>query len=203
MTVSPCTLLLATNNADKVAEMRDFFAGLDLVLSTAAEFPQIPAVEEDQPTLQGNAIKKASALAAATGLLSLADDTGLEVDALNGRPGVYSSRYAGENATYSDNVNKLLAELQDVPAAGRNARFRCVIALVDGSSIETVEGVCEGVILTGRQGQGGFGYDPVFFIPETGRTFAEMSLEEKNRISHRGRALQQARRLLEKKLRMS
>ena len=203
MTVSPCTLLLATNNADKVAEMRDFFSGLNLVLRTAAEFPQIPAVEEDQPTLQGNAIKKASALAAATGLLSLADDTGLEVDALNGRPGVYSSRYAGENATYSDNVNKLLAELQDVPAAGRNARFRCVIALVDGSSIETVEGVCEGVILTGRQGQGGFGYDPVFFIPETGRTFAEMSLEEKNRISHRGRALQQARRLLEKKLRMS
>ncbi|HPN36500.1 MAG TPA: XTP/dITP diphosphatase [bacterium] len=203
MTVSPCILLLATNNADKAAEMRDFFTGLNLVLRTAAEFPQIPAVEEDQPTLQGNAVKKASALAAATGLLSLADDTGLEVDALNGRPGVYSSRYAGENASYSENVDKLLAELQDIPAAQRSARFRCVIALANGSRVETVEGVCEGVILTARQGQGGFGYDPVFFLPEIGRTFAEMSLEEKNRISHRGRALQQARRLLEKKLRMS
>jgi len=203
MTVSPCTLLLATNNADKVAEMRDFFSGLNLVLRTAAEFPQIPAVEEDQPTLQGNAIKKASALAAATGLLSLADDTGLEVDALDGRPGVYSSRYAGENASYSENVDRLLTELQNVPAPRRSARFRCVIALVDDGRVETVEGVCEGVILTGRQGRGGFGYDPVFFLPEIGRTFAEMSLEEKNRISPRGRALQQARRLLEKKLRMS
>lgn len=203
MTVSACTLLLATNNADKVVEMRDFFSGLNLLLRTAAEFPQIPAVEEDQPTLQGNAIKKALALAAATGLLSLADDTGLEVDALDGRPGVYSSRYAGENASYSENVDRLLAELQDVPAARRSARFRCVIALVDNDRVETVEGVCEGVILTGRQGRGGFGYDPVFFLPEIGRTFAEMNLEEKNRISHRGRALQQARQLLEKKLRMS
>jgi XTP/dITP diphosphohydrolase len=200
MAQQPCTLLLATNNSDKVAEFLQFFHGLNLELKTAAEFPSIPAVEEDQPTLQGNAIKKAQTLALATGLLALADDTGLEVDALNGEPGVFSSRFAGANATYDDNVDKLLKELQRAPVSSRTARFRCVIAIADKAYIETVEGVCEGVILESRQGDGGFGYDPVFFLPERGVTFAEMDIEEKNRISHRGRALVKARALLEKKL---
>ena len=191
------TLLLATNNADKVEEIRHFFQGLNLEIKTAREFPHIPIVEEDQPTLQGNAIKKAQTLARLTGLLTLADDTGLEVDALHGAPGVFSSRYGGENASYEQNVDKLLQELQQTPDEKRTARFRCVIAVVDQAAVRTVEGVCEGMILQQRQGAGGFGYDPVFYIPEIGATFAEMSLADKNRISHRGLALAQARRLLE------
>lgn len=193
-------LLLATNNVDKVAEISQFLSGLNFQIITLAAFAQIPPVEEDQPTLHGNAIKKAQTLAQVTGLLTLADDTGLEVDALQGRPGVYSSRYAGARASYGDNVDKLLFEMQDVPPALRTARFRSVIAIAEGDSVETVDGICEGVILQGRQGDGGFGYDPVFYLPEVGVTFAEMSLEEKNRISHRGRALMKARDLLEKKL---
>ncbi len=195
----PCTLLLATNNRDKVDEIRHYFQGLNLEFKTAKDFPHIPAVVEDQPTLQGNAIKKAQTLAQFTGLLTLADDTGLEVDALGGAPGVFSSRFAGENASYAENVAKLLQDMEPVPDDQRTARFRCVIALVHGQIIETVEGICEGLILKSRQGNSGFGYDPVFYIPELGATFAQMSIADKNRISHRGRALAQARELLAKK----
>lgn len=198
MTRPPCTVLLATHNADKVKEISLFLQGLPVKLRSAIEFPHIPQVEEDEPTLVGNAIKKARTLAHATGLMTLADDTGLEVDALDGAPGVHSSRYAGENVTYSQNVDKLLADLSGIAMAKRTARFRCVIAIADGETIQTVAGVCEGVILESRRGQGGFGYDPVFFVPSAGITFAEMGLEEKNRISHRGLALVQARQVLEK-----
>jgi XTP/dITP diphosphohydrolase len=198
MTQSPCTVLLATYNADKVKEISLFLQGLAIELLSAKQFPHVPQVEEDEPTLVGNAVKKARTLARATGLLALADDTGLEVDALNGAPGVYSSRYAGEHVTYSQNVDKLLADLSGVPLEKRTARFRCVIAIANGEVLETVEGVCEGVILESRRGDGGFGYDPVFYVPSFGATFAEMGLEDKNRISHRGLALVQARQVLEK-----
>ena len=200
ITDSAAQLLLATNNVDKVAEIRQFLNGLHFQIITLAAFPQIPPVEEDQSTLQGNAIKKAQTLAQATGLLTLADDTGLEVDALNGRPGVLSSRYAGANASYDANVDKLLLDMQDITPSLRTARFCCVIAIAEGDKVETVDGICEGVILDCRQGNGGFGYDPVFYLPEIGATFAEMSIEEKNRISHRGLALMKARQVLEKKL---
>ncbi len=193
-------LLLATRNRDKVEEIREALAGLEIDLLTVDELGPLPEVIEDQETLKGNAIKKAATLASLSGLLSLADDTGLEVDALNGAPGVYSSRYSGENATYAENVTRLLRELEGVLPAERTARFRCVIAIADARGVETVDGVCEGLIIDEPRGTGGFGYDPVFMVPDTGKTMAELSMAEKNRISHRGRALARMRVVLEKRL---
>jgi len=193
-------LLLATRNRDKVEEIREALAGLEIDLLTVDELGPLPEVIEDQETLKGNAIKKAATLASLSGLLSLADDTGLEVDALNGAPGVYSSRYSGENATYAENVTRLLSELEEVRPAERTARFRCVIAIADARGVETVDGVCEGLIIDEPRGTGGFGYDPVFMVPDTGKTMAELSMAEKNRISHRGRALARMRVVLEKRL---
>ncbi|HNS73185.1 MAG TPA: XTP/dITP diphosphatase [bacterium] len=193
-------LLLATRNRDKVEEIREALAGLEIDLLTVDELGPLPEVIEDQETLKGNAIKKAATLASLSGLLSLADDTGLEVDALNGAPGVYSSRYSGENATYAENVTRLLSELEGVRPAERTARFRCVIAIADARGVETVDGVCEGLIIDEPRGTGGFGYDPVFMVPDTGKTMAELSMAEKNRISHRGRALARMRVVLEKRL---
>jgi len=193
-------LLLATRNRDKVEEIREALAGLEIDLLTVDELGPLPEVIEDQETLKGNAIKKAATLASLSGLLSLADDTGLEVDALNGAPGVYSSRYSGENATYAENVTRLLSELEGVLPAERTARFRCVIAIADARGVETVDGVCEGLIIDEPRGSGGFGYDPVFMVPDTGKTMAELSMAEKNRISHRGRALARMRVVLEKRL---
>lgn len=190
-------LLLATRNRDKVREIREALAGLELELVTVDELGPLPEVVEDQETLKGNAIKKAATLASISGLAALADDTGLEVDALDGAPGVYSSRYSGENATYAENVARLLEEMTSVPAAQRTARFRCVIAIAGASRVDTVDGVCEGIILTAPQGSDGFGYDPVFMVPAAGKSFAELPLTEKNRISHRGRALHEARKLLQ------
>lgn len=193
-------LLLATRNRDKVEEIREALAGLEIDLLTVDELGPLPEVIEDQETLKGNAIKKAATLASLSGLLSLADDTGLEVDALNGAPGVYSSRYSGENATYAENVTRLLSELEGIRPAERTARFRCVIAIADARGVETVDGVCEGLIIDEPRGSGGFGYDPVFMLPDTGKTMAELSMAEKNRISHRGRALARMRVVLEKRL---
>ncbi len=193
-------LLLATRNRDKVEEIREALAGLEIDLLTVDELGPLPEVIEDQETLKGNAIKKAATLASLSGLLSLADDTGLEVDALNGAPGVYSSRYSGENATYAENVTRLLSELEGIRPAERTARFRCVIAIADARGVETVDGVCEGLIIDEPRGSGGFGYDPVFMVPDTGKTMAELSMAEKNRISHRGRALARMRVVLEKRL---
>jgi XTP/dITP diphosphohydrolase len=139
--------------------------------------------------LEANAIKKALALAKYVNLPTLADDTGLEVDALNGEPGVYSARYAGENATNQDNVEKLLREMETVPDGQRTARFRCVLAYVVGEDVKVLEGVVEGEIIRTPKGYDGFGYDPVFYVPQLGKTFAELPLSEKNRISHRGKAL--------------
>lgn len=182
-------VVLATANPDKARELTDALTGLDLELVPRP--PDVPDVDETGTTLLDNARLKARALAAATGLPALADDTGLEVDALGGAPGVYSARYAGENATYADNVGKLLAELGAATRNARTARFRTVLVLVDPDGSElAVDGVAEGVIADTPCGVGGFGYDPVF-VPAGGggRTFAEMTLAEKQAVSHRGRAL--------------
>lgn len=185
------TLVLATKNLNKLDEMRHALSGLGFTLRSAFDFADLHDIVEDADTLDGNALKKARETFAETGIASVADDTGLEVDALGGRPGVWSARYAGPGATYALNVDKLLAELANYPSASqRTARFRTVIAYVGPDCEWTVEGVCDGVILAVRRGSGGFGYDPVFVPAGGDRTFAEMSLADKNTISHRGRALQ-------------
>ncbi|RME23159.1 MAG: XTP/dITP diphosphatase [Candidatus Zixiibacteriota bacterium] len=194
-------LVLATNNRDKIAEIKRLLADLPVTILTREDFADFPDPEEDGQTLEANAIIKAKAIYAFTGLPALADDSGLEVDALNGAPGIRSSRYAGPNATYADNCAKLLDALADVPSDKRTARFRCVVALCWAEDdIETVAGIVEGVITTDRAGDKGFGYDPVFYYPPLKKRFAELSPDEKNRVSHRGRALQKARALITKRL---
>jgi XTP/dITP diphosphohydrolase len=181
------TLVLATANPDKAQELAALLEGFDVVPRPAG----LPDVEETEDTLEGNARLKALAVLAATGQVAVADDTGLEVDALGGRPGVFAARYAGPDATYADNVAKLLEELEGVPPEGRRARFRTVaVALFpDGREI-VAEGWVEGTIAESPQGETGFGYDPVF-VPDRGdgRTFAQMTQVEKAALSHRGRAL--------------
>lgn len=194
-------LVLATNNEDKIREIKHLLDDLPVTILIRDDFLEFPDVEETGATLEENALLKASATAKFCDLPALADDSGLEVDVLNGAPGVYSSRYAGEGATYTDNNRKLLQELQDVPQDNRTARFRCVIAIdwADGTK-DTVEGVAEGYITEDIAGYEGFGYDPVFFYPPESKRFSEMTLEEKNLVSHRGWALQKARDLIIKRL---
>ncbi len=195
-------LVLATRNEHKVREIRGILEGLDVELLSFLDLPDMPDVIEDGATLDENAVKKAVEVAAATGLPSLADDTGLEVDALGGAPGVRSARYAGPACDYGANNTKLLAELSCVDDARRSAAFRCVVALAkrDGL-VGTVEGRTTGTIIRARQGDGGFGYDPLFRPDGYERTYAEMSDTEKNAISHRGRAVRASRRLVEELLR--
>jgi XTP/dITP diphosphohydrolase len=195
-------IVLGTNNSDKVTELAHALLGLPVSVVSVGQVGEWPEVEETGETLAENALLKARAALSRTGHICLADDTGLEVDALGGAPGVRSSRYAGEDVTYAENVDKLLRELAGIEAERRTARFRCVIALVhpDGRVV-LVEGVTEGRILDDRRGSGGFGYDPVFWIPEAERTYAEMDLEEKNLRSHRGKAMREARRTIEEWLR--
>jgi len=185
-------IVIATRNPKKAAEMRSLLARPGLILETAAEYPNGPEVVEDGATFEANAIHKAVAWARATGHWALADDSGLEVDVLCGEPGVRSARYAGDDADDAANIRKLLLELEG--ETDRQARFRCVLALAspDGQ-VRTVEGTCEGRIATEPRGSGGFGYDPVFVPYGYDRTFAELPPEEKNKISHRARALQAAR----------
>ncbi len=193
------TLILATGNPHKAEEIQESLKDTGIHILTLKDFPDAPEVEEDGETCQDNAIKKATAIAAFTGHWALADDTGLEVAALGGRPGVYAARYAGEHATYEDNCHKLIQELQDVPEEQRGARFITVMALADPQGkTQVVEGVLEGKITKSFQGTQGFGYDPVFYVPQENKTLAEMSLNEKNQISHRARALQKAKGLLAK-----
>ena len=183
------TFVLATANPHKAEEMRDILTALGFDVRARPE--NAPDVDETSETLEGNALLKAHALALLTGEPALADDTGLFVDALDGRPGVYSARYAGRSASDADNVEKLLSELDGVPDTMRVARFRSVIAVAypDGGSF-TVEGLLEGSIAKSPRGSEGFGYDPVF-VPAgaSGRTLAELTPEQKNELSHRGRAL--------------
>jgi XTP/dITP diphosphohydrolase len=184
------TIVLASRNKHKIEELRSTLKPLGITLKSTYDFPELKEVREDKETLEGNALKKARYVFEETGLPALSDDTGLEVDALDGRPGVYSARYAGESATYQDNVDKLLAELQGVSAEKRGAQFRTVVAFVTPEGEYTFEGVCRGDILNEERGDGGFGYDPVFLPKEYEQTFAELDAETKNEISHRGEAIQ-------------
>ncbi len=182
-------LLLATTNRGKVAEYRRLFADLPLELVTPSDVGIAVEIEEDAPTFTENARLKAVALAAESGLPALADDSGLEVDALGGEPGTRSARYAGEDAGDADRIALLLERMKDVPWAERTARFRCVIAFAspDGA-VKYCDGESRGMIALEPCGEHGFGYDPVFYLPELGRTMAELSPEETDRISHRGEA---------------
>ncbi len=182
-------LVLATHNSHKQMEMSTLLTPMGISIVGLDDFPQIGDIEETGTTLLENSLIKARSVHQITGLPSLADDTGLEIDALGGAPGVYSARFAGENPTYEDNVNKLLSKLDGVSAEKRSARFRTVIAFVDDKTELFAEGIIEGLITVEPRGYGGFGYDPVFLPTTEGKTFSEMSQERKNQISHRGRAL--------------
>lgn len=186
-------IILATANQGKAAEFAVLLAELDVQIQTLCDYPQIGEIIEDGDTFSANALIKAKTMAKATGLLAIADDSGLEVDVLDGAPGIYSARFAGEEKDDEKNIDKLLALLAQTPDEDRGAQFLCAIAIVTPEGEEyTVQGVCRGRILRERAGQGGFGYDPVFYVPEYAKTFAQLSMEEKNAISHRGKANQQA-----------
>ncbi len=200
--MAAAALVMATRNPGKVREMADLLAGLGIRLLSLADFPEIPEIPEEEDTFAANAAAKARKVAALTGLPALADDSGLEVAALNGRPGVHSARYAADRTaprppTDEDNWRKLLEELQGVPPEGRQARFVCELALAlpDGRLFRA-SGECPGVIALAPRGQGGFGYDPVFWLPEFSATMAEVGLPVKNRISHRAAALGQLKELI-------
>ena len=191
-------IVIATRNRHKAVELQTLLheVGYDAVrLDEIDPDGKIPEVEETGTTFKENALLKAHAIAKATGLPSVADDTGLEVDALEGAPGIFSARYAGENCTYEDNVKKLLRELSDVADDRRTARFKTVAVYVHKETELSAEGVVEGVITEKAEGFGGFGYDPVFSVWDMKKTYAQLADEEKNRVSHRGKAI---RSLIEK-----
>lgn len=195
-------LLVATRNRDKLRELRALLEELKLEIISANDI-NVPEVVEDAPTVRENAIKKAVETAKAAKKLTLADDTGLEVDALNGEPGVRSARFAGENVSYPENNKKLLQMMQGVPAEKRTARFRCVVAIADENGlVDTVEGICNGVIVEDERGGGGFGYDPLFIPDGQTKTFGELTAEVKNRMSHRAKAMQKAWAVLSRYLRV-
>ena len=187
-------IVVATRNRKKVREIKRILEGLDVELFTMDEFPACPEVEETGKTFEGNAVKKAIAVSSCTGRAAIADDSGLEVDALGGAPGIYSARYAGDGATDKKNFEKLISELDSVPDEKRGARFVCVIALArpDGQ-VETFSGAVDGRIGRNPVGSSGFGYDPVFYPEGRQRTFAQMPPAEKDSMSHRGRALEKLR----------
>ncbi|MFQ5880510.1 MAG: RdgB/HAM1 family non-canonical purine NTP pyrophosphatase [Dehalococcoidia bacterium] len=190
-------LLLATSNPGKQREYRQLLAGVGWDLVTPQELGLALTDEEGRVSYEDNAVAKAQSAARASGLVALADDSGLEVDALGGEPGPFSARFAGPNATDDQRLQYLLARLAEVPPQRRQARFRCVIAIVQPSGqVATCEGTCEGVIAPEPSGADGFGYDPIFYLPQQGLTMAELSAQEKNAISHRARAAQKARALL-------
>ncbi len=181
-------IVLATSNAHKLKEFRELLKDAPVAIKSLADFGPMPEPVEDGATFDDNAYKKALHYAKVLGLPCLADDSGLAVDALGGRPGVYSARYAGPGATDWSNCDKLLAEMEG--QANRSAHFVCVLSLATpGGPALTWEGRCDGELLTERRGEAGFGYDPLFYYPELGKTFAELSMEEKGRVSHRGRAM--------------
>ena len=179
-------IILATHNKDKQVELSSELNSKDVNILSLGDFPQIGEIVEDGNTLKENALIKAHTIYSITGLPSISDDTGLEVDALNGEPGVFSARYAGENCSYMDNVNKILKSMSKIPLDLRRAQFKTVMAFVSDNMELVSEGSVEGLITTKPKGIGGFGYDPVFYVPEMMKTFAEMTIEEKNKISHRG-----------------
>jgi len=189
--------VLATKNQGKVRELQEMLQDTGFEVVSLAAYPDLPEVEEDGDTFQANAVKKAREIAVATGELVMADDSGLEVDFLNGAPGVHSARFAGEHGDNKANNQKLLKRLENVPWEKRTARFKCVVAVAapDGR-IETAEGACEGIITTEPRGKEGFGYDPLFYFPQYQKTFAELDGNIKNEVSHRGKALGKAHKFL-------
>lgn len=189
MNTLPTKLILATRNKHKVEELISLLQPFGIEVLSALDFPEIPDVIEDGTTFEENASKKAIEIARQTGLYSLADDSGLEVDALDGAPGIYSARYAGEPANDAANNKKLLEQLANVPDEARGARFVSVIAYASpAGDVVTFRGTCEGRILRELRGTNGFGYDPLFFLEDHNATMAEIAAEEKNRISHRAKA---------------
>ena len=189
-------IVVATHNRDKCREILSECSGYAVTLATLIEFPDIGEIEETGITLEENAILKAKTVHSLTQLPAIADDTGLEVDALNGAPGVYTARFAGENCTYMDNMNKMLNVMKNVKNKDRGAIFKTVIAFVDSNKELFSEGEVKGIISPEIKGLGGFGYDPIFYVVEEGKTFAEMTLEMKNNISHRGRAVKGLKSIL-------
>lgn len=191
-------IVIATHNEHKLHEIRENLRDTRYEFISLDEYPQINEIEETGDTLLENSFIKARTVSKITKLPAMADDTGLEVDFLNGAPGVKSARFAGENTSSLDNVKLLLDKLKDVPVAKRTARFRTVMSLIIGNKEYWVEGVAEGRIIDELKGEQGFGYDPIFYYPPLEKTFAELSMEQKNKISHRGLALQKFRILLGK-----
>lgn len=185
-------VLIATNNAGKAKDFETLFRPLGIQVLTLNDIEGDIDVDETGDTFEANAILKAETVARLLGKIVIADDSGLEIDALGGSPGVYSARYAGAEKNDEANIDKALNELERASTDDRSARFRCVLAIAGpGLKTETFSGSCEGLIHTKRQGSNGFGYDPIFFVPALNRTMAELSAEEKNEISHRGAALTQ------------
>ncbi len=187
-------IVLATKNKGKIEEIKYILKETGIAdaveIHSLSDFPDIPEIAEDGTTFSENARKKAETVAGYTGLTTIADDSGLEVDALNGAPGIYSARFAGEGASDADNIKKLLRLLEGVPKEKRRARFVCMIALATpGGAVKFMEGECRGIISEEERGTSGFGYDPVFIVPEYGKTFAELGADVKNKISHRAVAL--------------
>lgn len=186
-------LIIATKNRGKQIEIEKILgehAGLPLQIQSLLDLPNTPDVIEDGTTFEANALKKAREIGRWSGEATLADDSGIVVPALGGEPGIHSARYAGEKATDEDNLQKLIHEVQKIPPGNRQAYYSCVMALVLPDGREwTTEGRCEGEILLEKRGTGGFGYDPIFYLPEFGKTMAELPLKIKNKLSHRGRAL--------------
>jgi len=190
-------ILLATNNKHKVYEIKNILNLDNLELLTLNDLNLNVEVEEDKDTLNGNALKKAEEIYKISQLPTLADDTGLFVDALNGEPGVYSSRYSGENATYESNCKKLLLNLNDVPDSNRNAHFKTIVCYyISENKYFFFEGIMNGKIISENRGNNGFGYDPVFVPDGFDKTYAEMTDEEKNSVSHRGKAFEKVKKFL-------
>ena len=193
-------ILISSKNKDKIKEIKNLFDNKYVNLVTLDKFPNAPDVIEDGETLYDNALKKAKLLSEYTGMATISDDTGLEVDALDGRPGVYSARYAGENVTYDDNVNKMIKEITPFPEDKRTAAFKTVAVYYSENKIIAEEGKVDGVILTKRRGSGGFGYDPIFYLEEVDKTYAELTSDEKNKMSHRARAFKKLIKRIETEL---
>jgi XTP/dITP diphosphohydrolase len=194
----PTTVLLATTSLHKAREIAAILSDLPMELKTLRDVPHVQMPPEDFPTMRENAIAKAIAAAQQSGLPALADDSGLEVDALDGAPGVYSARFLGDHASDDDRNAEILRRLENIPHEQRTALYRCAaaVALPDGR-VEVVEATCEGIIATHPVGAHGFGYDPIFFVPAFGQTMAQLSPDTKNRISHRGRAMELIKPILQ------
>lgn len=192
-------IVIATRNKDKRRELEELLKGLDIKVLTLDSFPKAPEVEEDGVTFEENAAKKAVAVSKYTKGLAVADDSGLEVEALGGAPGVYSARFAGSACTYSDNNKKLLKLLNGMPKGSRKAQFVCAACVAyKGKVVGTVRGVIKGLISETEKGSCGFGYDPVFIVPKYKKTFAELGKDIKNKISHRAIALRKAKSVISK-----